>query len=86
MRVPDLKSAERKRLETRRQRDRDLRDWAQPELRKCEAKDEDTCRALYCPKHRQRLAYCPWEKNGHVTPPGESGCRVPKHLIQGGTA
>lgn len=38
----------------------------QPPLRKCEAKDEDTCRALYCPKHRQRLAYCPWEKNGKI--------------------
>lgn len=35
-----------------------------PELLKCEAKDEDTCRALYCPKARRRLAYCPWTKNG----------------------
>lgn len=68
MRMPDLKSAHRKRLETRRQRDRDFRNVAAEatELKKCEALDEDNCRALVCPKHRKRLAYCPWAKNGHV--------------------
>jgi len=37
-----------------------------PEMRKCEAVDDDICRALYCPRHRRRLAYCPWEKNGYT--------------------
>lgn len=35
-------------------------------LRKCEALSEDICRALVCPRHRRRLAYCPWAKNGHI--------------------
>jgi hypothetical protein len=35
-----------------------------PPLRGCEAISEDECRALYCPKARKRLAYCPWTKNG----------------------
>jgi hypothetical protein len=35
-------------------------------LRKCESQSEDVCRALVCPRHRGRLAYCPWARNGHV--------------------
>ena len=35
-------------------------------LRKCESQSEDVCRALVCPRHRRRLAYCPWARNGHV--------------------
>lgn len=35
----------------------------QPPLEKCKAESEEICRALYCPKARRRLAYCPWEKN-----------------------
>lgn len=32
-------------------------------LQKCVAESEDVCRYLVCPRHRKRLAYCPWAKN-----------------------
>jgi len=34
--------------------------------RKCEVRADGECRALYCPRHRKRLAYCPWSNNGYV--------------------
>jgi hypothetical protein len=32
----------------------------------CHAESEDVCRHLVCPRHRGRLVYCPWARNGHV--------------------
>lgn len=34
-------------------------------MMKCVAESEDVCRHLVCPRHRRRLAFCPWSANGH---------------------
>jgi hypothetical protein len=34
-------------------------------LMKCVAESDEVCRHLVCPRHRGRLAFCPWSANGH---------------------
>jgi hypothetical protein len=38
-------------------------------MMKCVAESEDVCRHLVCPRHRRRLAFCPWAANGHEAKP-----------------
>lgn len=38
-----------------------------PPKQKCVAESEDVCRHLVCPRHRRRLAFCPWSANGRET-------------------
>ncbi len=50
---------------------------AMNELQKCVAENEDVCRHLVCPRHRRRLAYCPWERNGRAKLPEQDRREIP---------
>ena len=42
------------------------------DLMRCYAQGDGVCRRIYCPRHRQKLAYCPWARNGYTNVPAGS--------------